>query len=178
MNASDDEREMRVQAVWQRRPVERRRMHFVRETHIQAEPNVVFAFHESPEALAQLIPPWEKVRVASSDGSLKRGSQVILAGSLAFLPLRWVAIHYEYEPPALFSDLQVSGPFAWWYHRHRFGCDPTGGTLLRDEIEYTLPLGALGRLVAGGLIRKKLERMFEYRHQKTSELCSTTREGC
>jgi ligand-binding SRPBCC domain-containing protein len=64
----------------------------------------------------------------------------------------------------------VSGPFAAWYHRHVFLDDGSGGTLLRDEIDYAVPLGALGQFLGGWLITRLLERMFTYRHQTTKHL--------
>jgi ligand-binding SRPBCC domain-containing protein len=145
-------------------------MHFVKESTIAAPPEVVFRFHESPDALRHLIPPWEKMKVVESSGSLKPGSKVVLQGHMGFIQIRWVAIHTEYDPPHLFADRQESGPFALWYHRHRFLDDGQGGTILRDEVEYQPPLGIVGRLFGGWLIRKKLERMFTYRHDTTRRL--------
>lgn len=82
-------------------------------------------------------------------------------------------MHTEYDPPHLFADRQESGPFAYWYHRHCFLDDGQGGTLLRDEIEYTVPLGVLGRWLGGWFVRRKLEAMFTYRHEKTRSLIET-----
>jgi hypothetical protein len=42
---------------------------------------------------------------------------------------------------------------------------------LIDRIEYELPLGALGRIFGSGFARRKLERMFEFRHRVTKEAC-------
>ena len=70
----------------------------------------------------------------------------------------------------LFADRQESGPFALWYHRHRFLNDGQGSTLLRDEVEYKAPLGLIGSWLGGWLIRRKLERMFAYRHETTRRL--------
>ena len=143
-------------------------MHYVKESRIAASPADVFRFHESPDALRQLIPPWENMKVVESSGSLAVGSRVVLRGHVfGFLPVRWVAVHTEYEPPNLFADRQESGPFAYWYHRHRFLDDGNGGTILRDEVEYRPPLGVLGRWLAGPLIRRKLDRMFAHRHDTT-----------
>jgi hypothetical protein len=89
-----------------------RLLHFVKETRIRAAPEVVFSFHESPNALQSLMPPWEKMEVEESNGSLRPGSRVVLRGRAGLLPIRWVAIHTEYEPPHLFADRQESGPFA------------------------------------------------------------------
>jgi ligand-binding SRPBCC domain-containing protein len=146
------------------------RQHFVKETRIAASPETVFAFHESPSALTELIPPWENMKVAEAAGSLRPGSRVVLRGRVGIIPVQWVATHTEYEPPQLFADRQDSGPFAYWYHRHHMLADGSGGTLLRDEIEYVVPLGALGLLFGGWLVRRKLTAMFNFRHEKTRTL--------
>ncbi len=101
---------------------------FVKETRIAPPPAKVFAFHESPQALASLFPPWESMRVAESSGSLVPGSRVVLKGRVAgIIPVRWVAVHTAYAPPHLFADRQESGPFAMWEHRHEFLDDGAGG---------------------------------------------------
>lgn len=142
-------------------------MLFVKESRIDAPPAAVFAFHESPGALERLTPPWEPVRVVEPGGSLRPGTRVVLEIRMGPVPIRWVAEHTEYEPPHLFADRQVSGPFARWYHRHRMLDDGRGGTLLRDEVEFDPPLGALGRLLGGPIIRRKLQKMFDFRHDQT-----------
>lgn len=150
------------------------RQKFVWESRFAATPEAVFAFHESPAALTQLIPPWEPMRVEQSAGSLAVGSRVVLAGNTGPLPIRWVALHTEYAPPQLFADQQVSGPFIYWYHRHWMLPDGTGGTILRDEVDYCLPAEPFGRWFAGWFIRGKLERMFAYRHQVTRAAVEST----
>jgi ligand-binding SRPBCC domain-containing protein len=41
--------------------------------------------------------------------------------------------------------------------------------MMIDEIDYALPFGWLGDLVAGPLVRKKLQRVFDYRHRVLAE---------
>jgi ligand-binding SRPBCC domain-containing protein len=146
---------------------------FVKESRIAAPPEKVFAFHESPGALQRLTPPWEKVEVESGGTSIRVGSRIVLTTRIGPIPLRWVAEHTEYDPPRLFADVQRSGPFARWYHRHEFHPDGNSGTLLRDVVDYELPLGALGRLLGSGLVRSKLRRMFDYRHDETRRIVET-----
>jgi ligand-binding SRPBCC domain-containing protein len=123
---------------------------FCKETEIQASSEEVFAFHECPDALTQLIPPWENVRVVESSGSLHVGSRVVLAGKvLGVIPVRWVAEHVEYDPPNCFADIQSSGPFRSWYHRHLMISTERGTTILRDEVDYQLPMAWLGRYLVG-----------------------------
>jgi len=146
------------------------RQRYVKQSTINASPEVVFRFHESPDALLQLIPPWENMKLVESAGSLRPGSQVVLRGKLAFIPIQWKAEHTEYDPPHLFADRQEAGPFAYWYHRHRFLDDGRGGTILSDEVDYEIPFGVIGRWLGGWIVRRKLAAMFAYRHEKTRSL--------
>jgi ligand-binding SRPBCC domain-containing protein len=150
---------------------------FTKQSRIKASREALFLFHESPEALTKLIPPWEKMTPVVLPGSLQPGSRVVLNGKLGIFPVQWVAIHTEYDPPNLFADRQESGPFAYWHHRHHFIDDGQGGSLLKDEIEYALPLGAFGQFLLGWLIRRKLEAMFEYRHDKTRSIVESGEFG-
>lgn len=143
---------------------------FVKESRISTTPEEVFRFHERPDALQQLIPPWENMRPVEPGNSLRPGSRVVLRGRIGPVPVTWVAVHTEYAPPHMFADRQESGPFAAWYHRHRFLDDGAGGTILRDEVSYMPPLGIVGRTLGGWFIRRKLEAMFEYRHARTRSL--------
>jgi ligand-binding SRPBCC domain-containing protein len=68
----------------------------------------------------------------------------------------------------MFEDIQVSGPFHHWRHRHLIKPDERGA-LLRDEIEYEPPLWFIGRLAAPLLIIPRLQRLFDYRHSVTRE---------
>jgi ligand-binding SRPBCC domain-containing protein len=146
-------------------------MEFVKECVIRAAPERVFAFHELPDALARLTPPWESVRVVQAASNLRVGAIAIVETRLfGLLPARWVSRHSAYEPPRMFEDVQVSGPFRSWRHKHLV--EPhENGALLRDEIEYEPPLGPLGRVAAPFVIVPRLRRLFEYRHRVTREWC-------
>jgi len=145
-------------------------LRYVRESVIKATPREVFDFHESPDALTQLIPPWENIRIVESAGSLRPGSRIVLEGRKGLVPMKWVAVHTEYDPPHLFADKQASGPFSYWYHRHHMLDDGKGGTILRDEVVFLPPLGMTGRWLSGWFIRLQLEKMFDYRHATTRRI--------
>jgi ligand-binding SRPBCC domain-containing protein len=146
-------------------------MRFVKESFIRAAPERVFAFHELPDALARLTPPWERTRVLSAAPDLRVGSRAIVETRLiGLLPLRWVAEHTAYDPPRMFEDMQVKGPFRKWVHRHRV-VPNENGSLLRDEIEFEPPLGPLGRPASPVFIEPRLRRLFDYRHRVTREWC-------
>ena len=146
-------------------------MKFIRESLISASPERVFAFHELPDAFARLMPPWEKSRIIESAPNLLPGATTIIETRiLGFISKRWVARHTIYDPPRLFEDVQIEGPFRSWQHRHLISAHEQGA-ILRDEIEYVPPLGPLGRLAAPLLIEPRLRRMFDYRHEVTRRWC-------
>jgi hypothetical protein len=144
---------------------------FIKESIIRASPERVFAFHEKPEALRMLTPPWEKSRVVQTAKISAVGSQAIIEVNI-FGPIktRWIAEHTEYNPPFSFEDVQRKGPFRSWRHRHLIK-PHENGAVLRDEITFEPPLGVVGRLLAGELIKRRLERLFDYRHDVTRRAC-------
>lgn len=146
-------------------------MQFVKESVIHAAPERVFAFHRLPDAFERLIPQWENAAVVEKADITKIGSRAIIEQKLfGIIPSRWVAEHTEYDPPRMFEDVQISGPFKSWRHQHIVKPHPDGA-ILRDEIEYEPPMWIFGELAAPYVIVPKLEKMFEYRHQVTKEWC-------
>jgi hypothetical protein len=141
-------------------------------TEIDAPARAVFAFHEAPDAFARLTPPWENVRVVRGGGSIAIGTRVLIQVALGPVPLVWEAEHTQYEKDRVFVDVQRGGPFRRWEHTHRFEDLPGGRSRLIDHIECEFPLGALGRLVGGPMVRRRLERLFEFRHRVTREACA------
>lgn len=119
----------------------------------------VFAWHERPEALAELIPPGAPVRVVEHTGGIHDGALVVLAIGWGPLRVRWYARHQGYQAGRQFVDVQERGPMRHWRHTHFFEALGPNAMRLRDHIEYALPL----RLPAA-CIRKRLESMFQYRH--------------
>ena len=146
-------------------------MLFVKESLIRATPERVFAFHELPDAFRRLMPPWERAKIIQAAPNLLPGAQAIIETKvLGLFSFRWLAEHTLYDPPRMFQDVQLSGPFKKWTHTHIVTAH-ADGAILRDEIEYTAPLGPLGRLMAPIVVRPRLERLFEFRHQATQKWC-------
>lgn len=151
-----------------------RRSTFLKESVIRSTPERVFAFHELADALARLTPPWESSRIIQAARISEVGSEAIIETRiLGLVPARWVARHTAYDPPRMFEDVQVAGPFRFWRHRHLIA-PHADGAILRDEIEYEPPLGLLGRLAEPFLITPRLQKLFDYRHAATREWCEST----
>jgi ligand-binding SRPBCC domain-containing protein len=146
---------------------------FVKESIIKAAPERVFAFHELPDAINRLTPPWETARIVQAAPSLKVGERAIIAVKIfGLFEKKWIAEHTVYNPPHEFEDVQISGPFRSWRHRHVV-LPHEDGAILRDEIHFEPPFGFLGRLAAPLAVLPKLEKMFQYRHEVTREWCES-----
>ena len=72
----------------------------------------------------------------------------------------------------MFEDVQISGPFKRWRHRH-IVLPHAEGAILRDEIEFEPPGAIFGRAAAPVLVLSKLEKMFAYRHEVTRKWCES-----
>jgi uncharacterized protein (TIGR01777 family) len=136
---------------------------FEARVELAASAEAVHDWHLRKGALERLSPPWEALRILRDDG-VKDGGRTSIEVAIGPVHERWVAVHREVTPGRGFVDEQVEGPFSSWIHRHVI--EPLGPErcALTDRIEYKLPLGALGRLVGGSLVRKRIERSFAYRH--------------
>lgn len=127
----------------------------------------LFAWHARPGAFRRLMPPWEKVRLVGAPAEVATGARQTMELSVGPFAKRWVAEIREVESGSSFSDVQISGPFASWRHRHAMEARGANASRLHDRVEYRLPFGMLGNAVAGGYVRRSLERLFAYRHRIT-----------
>lgn len=125
-------------------------------------------WHAREGALQRLVPPWEAVELAEHTGTIADSRVVMRMGVMGPIRQTWVAQHSDHVPGRQFRDTQVSGPFAAWVHTHRFEPNEAGSELV-DHIDYTLPMGPLGSLFGGAFALARIERMFDFRHQRTAE---------
>jgi uncharacterized protein len=138
---------------------------FTRQVSLPASAEDVYAWHLRPGAFQRLTPPWEKVAVVDPGIGVAEGSRVIIRVPLGGPFFKtWIAEHRDLIPGRQFRDIQLTGPFARWEHTHRVTPNDARSCVLEDDIEYALPLGALGSLFGGGHVRRQLTRMFDYRH--------------
>ena len=159
----------------------------------------VFDFFANPENLPRLMPEWQKARIDQSaiaappwrpgtaHAAAATNHQVAGQGTrmtITFLPfpfapfrIPWDAEITDFQWDDHFCDVQHRGPFAYWRHCHRLEAQDRGalqGTLLRDHVEYELPLGPLGDLANQLFVRFQMHSIFSYRQKRTAELLPQT----
>ena len=125
-----------------------------------------FAFFSKARNLEEITPSWLRFEVLRAPDRIGYGSLLAYRLELFRVPIHWLTRIATWQPPRSFADEQISGPYPLWEHTHRFLPDGTG-CLLDDEVLYTPPYGAVGRLAGDGYIQGMLERTFRFRHART-----------
>lgn len=140
---------------------------FVAESNYEIDQETLFSLHEDPELFRVLTPP----RLATLEHKHTRGIQpgstaqirMLLPVVSRFIPscgLPWNVRHTIYEPPYVFEDIQVTGPFRLWRHRHEFSTPAPGRTRIVDRVTWELPWPIRW---ASPIVRHMLTDMLRYR---------------
>lgn len=122
-------------------------------------------FFSSPKNLQAITPANVNFKITScSDCSVYTG--MMIAYKIQVMPViknNWITEITSVQEGRLFVDEQRKGPYALWHHEHHFE-EAEGGVLMKDIVTYKLPLGFLGRLFAGSIIKNKLKEIFSFRY--------------
>lgn len=147
---------------------------FTRTQYLPISLEAAWDFFSAPGNLPAITPPALGFRVLSDPPSVIYPG-LMLRYSVRPLPgfrTAWVSEITHVRAPEYFVDEQRSGPYSIWHHEHRFHRSP-GGVRVEDIIHYALPFGRLGHALAGALVRRKLEAIFDYRAGILSERFGT-----
>ena len=129
----------------------------------------VFAFFSDARNLERITPPFLRFRILTPDPILMRpGTLIDYEIHLYGLPVRWRTRIEEYDPDSSFTDVQLSGPYRSWRHRHQFREAPAG-TEMHDRVDYEMPYGILGSVTRRLFVRAALDRIFDYRSRSIAE---------
>lgn len=126
----------------------------------------LFLWHHQPMMLERLIFPSHRVDIISKEG-IALGKKLELKLHFGPISCKWVAEYVDYIANDSFSDIQIKGPFSYWKHTHEC-IDLNGDSLLKDHVEYRIPLGKLGQRIIGNRVHEELHRLFSYRHRVTA----------
>jgi len=127
----------------------------------------VFDFFSRAQNLQTLTPPWLHFSILSpAPIEMKIGARIRYQLRLHGFPLRWESEVTAWEPPYRFVDEQLKGPYRKWVHEHFFQ-EHAEGTRICDTVRYSA-LG--GPLVNRLFVAPDLNRIFEFRRQKVSEI--------
>lgn len=130
-------------------------------------------FLSSPYNLNEITPEdmdFEIINGVMPDEKMYAGQIIVYKlKPLPFYKTEWVTEITHVKNLEYFIDEQRFGPYALWHHQHEL-IEIEGGVEMRDVIHYKLPFGILGGIAHRFFVKKKLEKIFKYRHEKLIQL--------
>lgn len=84
------------------------------------------------------------------------------------IKMKWKTEITQVDFQKSFTDFQKKGPYKLWNHHHEFIINDKG-VLMKDSVDYELPLGFLGEIAHKLFVKKKLEHVFSYRYKVLEE---------
>jgi ligand-binding SRPBCC domain-containing protein len=141
-----------------------------REQWVPGPLPAVFDFFARAENLGRITPAWLNFRIRTPlPIRMEVGTRIEYTIRLTGVPLRWRTRITDWVPDRSFADVQESGPYALWDHRHHF--EAIGdGVLVGDRVSYALPFGPIGRAAHALAVRAALAAIFDYRFDRIREI--------
>ena len=125
----------------------------------------VFAFFADAGNLSDITPEFLHFKILTPlPLEMKEGAILDYKLRLFGMPVKWRTRIEEYVENEHFIDMALKSPYRRWHHTHTFE-DKNGGTLMRDRVEYLMPFGPIGKLTRAVVVRRLLERIFDYRYE-------------
>lgn len=125
----------------------------------------IFPFFAEARNLEDITPASLNFKITSvSDEKIKEGTEINYKLKVDGIPMKWKTLITDWKPPYQFVDNQEKGPYTKWHHTHRFE-DLAHGTLMTDQVDVKLPLGAIGYLASSWKVFKDVKNIFQYRKE-------------
>lgn len=137
---------------------------------VPADQAKVWRFFSRPENLEAITPSNLGFQILKQpEGELQKGSRIHYRIKLRGFPLKWQTLISLWQPESAFSDVQLSGPYKTWIHAHEF-IRLGEGILLKDFVQYELPLPSLTHPLFGWLVTSEIHRIFRHRRQVIAKI--------
>ena len=111
----------------------------------------------------------ERAVAGMTKGPIGLGQTVTFEGTHFGVRQRFKVEVVEFDRPRLFVDEMREGAFKSFRHVHEFE-EREGGTLLRDTLEWTSPLGILGKIADKLFIEGHMRKLVSGRNAKLKEI--------
>lgn len=144
----------------------------IRTQQLHCNIDTAWKFFSSPYNLSRITPKNMKFQVLTAlpDERIYEGMIIDYKVSpLLGIPMRWRTRITQVNEGRSFTDVQEKGPYKRWNHFHEF-IPNEQGVLVKDTVDYELPLGFLGQIAHKVMVRKKLQHIFDYRYQVLEDL--------
>jgi ligand-binding SRPBCC domain-containing protein len=124
-------------------------------------------FFTLPTNLDRITPKEMEFRITNNPPNKTYKGQIITykIGALPFIKSNWITEITHLEEQKFFVDEQRFGPYAMWHHEHHFKAVSENEVLMTDIVNFKLPFGIFGDLVAGNYVKNKVKFIFESRYK-------------
>ncbi|ASW73540.1 SRPBCC domain-containing protein [Chryseobacterium piperi] len=143
-----------------------------REQQLYCDIETAWKFFSSANNLSEITPKDMNFIVLTKleDDEIYEGMLIdYYISPLLGIKMRWQTEIKQVSFQKSFTDFQKKGPYKLWNHFHEF-IPNENGVLMKDTIDYELPMGFLGEIAHGLFVKKKLEHIFNYRYQVLNKL--------
>lgn len=143
-----------------------------REQQLNCDIETAWEFFSSANNLSEITPKDMNFIVLTemADDAIYEGMIIdYYISPILGIKMKWKTEITQVDFQKSFTDVQKKGPYKLWNHHHEFIVNEKG-VLMKDSVDYELPLGFLGEIAHYVLVRKKLEHVFSYRYKVLEEL--------
>lgn len=129
-------------------------------------------FFSLPKNLDRITPKEMAFEITNTPGDTTYAGQIITY-KIEILPgikSDWVTEITHLKDKEFFVDEQRFGPYAMWHHEHHFEAIAEDKTRMRDIVNFKLPMGKLGNILASRLVVNKVRHIFQMRYQILEEI--------
>lgn len=124
-------------------------------------------FFTVPTNLDKITPDEMNFHITNNPGAETYQGQIITykIGIFPLIKNNWITEITHLVKEKFFVDEQRFGPYAMWHHEHHFDEIADGKVKMTDIVNFKLPFGVLGDLVAGTSVKNKVRTIFESRYK-------------
>ena len=143
-----------------------------RKQLIKTDIDSLWSFISSPKNLEKITPKWMKFEITSNneDNIIFPGMVITYKITPLFnIPLQWITEITYVKEKVSFIDRQNKGPYKEWIHEHTLEATPKG-IIMYDTIKYIPPFGIIGKITNWIFIRRRVNKIFDYRRQVLNEI--------
>ena len=136
-----------------------------REQQLNCDIETAWKFFSAANNLSKITPKDMNfvVRTKMESDEIYEGMIIdYYVSPLLGIKMDWQTEITQVNHPNSFTDFQKKGPYKLWNHFHEF-IPNEKGVLIRDTVDYELPMGFLGEIAHKLFVKSKLENIFSYR---------------
>lgn len=135
-------------------------------------------FFSNPKNLDIITPNDMDFTITNNPPNYTYQGQIITykIGIFPLIKNNWVTEITHYIDKKFFVDEQRFGPYAMWHHEHHFEETKDGKVLMSDIVNFKLPMGIFGDLLAGFFVKNKVRKIFEGRFKILENLFTKVKQ--